>query len=69
MQWINPTQAQLLQEASYLIDEGDNTEYTRGVLEILSAFMTRDNDMCAADAAIELAKLLGIPEDNIKKLY
>lgn len=69
MHWINPTQEHLVQEVRLLIGNGDNVEYTRGVLEILSSFMTRDNDMCHADAALELGRLLGVTESNLKKIY
>ena len=69
MKWLNPTQEQILEEIKILVDSGDNIEYTRGVLEIITSFMKGDDDMCCADKVLELAEILKLDYNNISKLY
>lgn len=69
MKWINPSLQQLVEEVKVLVDDGENIEYTRGVLEIVASFLKGDDDMCHADKAIELAKMLNISPKVISKLY
>jgi len=59
----------LKQEAKSLVDDGANIEYTRGVLEIISSFISYGDDCCHADNAIELAREIGLSKEIISKLY
>lgn len=68
MNWINPTPKQILDEVKVLVDKGNNTEYTRGVLEIISSFIDCKT-MCHADKVIELANNIGLSKETISKLY
>ena len=59
----------LKQEAKDLVDDGANIEYTRGVLEIISSFISYGDDCCHADNVTELAKEIGLSFEVISKLY
>lgn len=67
--WMYPKLTDIEKELKILIDEGDNTEYTRGALEIIANFIKLEEDMCLGDLVIDLATRLGIPQQNIDKLY
>ena len=69
MELINITRENLIQEIKILVDKGENTEYTRGVLEIVTSFMKGDDDMCHADKVIQLSKEIGISNEVISKFY
>ena len=69
MELINITRENLIQEIKILVDEGENTEYTRGVLEIVTSFMKGDDDMCHSDKVIQLSKEIGISNEVISKFY
>ena len=69
MELINITRENLIQEIKILVDEGKNTEYTRGVLEIVTSFMKGNDDMCHADKVIELSKEIGLSNEVVSKLY
>jgi hypothetical protein len=60
---------ELIKEAKMLIDDGENIEYTRGVLEIICSFISFGDDCCHADNVIELAKELKLSDEVINKLY
>jgi hypothetical protein len=57
----------LLEEAKLLVDDGENSEYLRGICELLSVyvFTTQDN----ADNAINIAIHLGIKREIALKMY
>lgn len=67
MEWIVPMRKNLIEEIKVLVDQGENIEYTRGVLEIVSSFMKGDEDH--ADKVIKLAKEIGLSSTVISKLY
>jgi hypothetical protein len=69
MEWINPNINQIIDEVKVLVDEGENIEYARGVLEIVTSFIKSEDDMCHADKVIELAKHIGLSNETILKLY
>lgn len=67
--WTSPKFSYIRKELKNLVDEGDNIEYTRGALEIISCFIKPTKPICLAEIAIELAKDLKISQKNIDKLY
>jgi hypothetical protein len=69
MTWIKPNIEQIIDEVKVLVCEGENIEYTRGVLEIVTSFIKYEDDMCHVDKVIELAKHIGLSTETISKLY
>ena len=69
LKWTEPPEKDILNEVKMLVDTGDNIEYTRGVLEIVTSFMKGPDDFCHVDKVITLAHKIGIDEENIKKMY
>jgi hypothetical protein len=59
----------LIKEAKILIDDGENIEYTRGVLELICSFISFDDENCHADNVIMLAKEIDLSNDVINNLY
>lgn len=63
----------LKEEARFLIGAsakyGDNTEYSRGVIEIIASFISYDDDNCHTDNCIDLAKELGFEKSIIDKMW
>ena len=58
----------IMHEAKGLVDDGENTEYTRGICELI-ADLAGHEGKDHADRAIEIAKELGVSQENIDKFY
>lgn len=69
MKWINPQLNNIIQVTKILVGDGENIEYTRGVLEIVTSFIEPHDGMCHADKVIELAKHIGLSDNVIRNLY
>lgn len=57
----------LLAEAKVLVGDGDNSEYLRGVCELLSFYVPTLYDH--SEKAIALAIHLGVSPDNANRMY
>jgi hypothetical protein len=69
MELVEFSKESLFEEIKFLVDDGYNIEYTRGILEIVTSFMKGNDDMSHSDKVISLAKEIGLSDNIINKLY
>ena len=60
---------ELINEAKILIGDGENFEYTRGILELISSFINDDEELDHAERVISLGRKIGLSNNVISELY
>jgi hypothetical protein len=60
---------ELINEAKILIGDGENFEYTRGILELISSFINDDEELDHAERVISLGRKIGLSNNVNSELY
>lgn len=58
----------LVVTGSQLVDDGENTEYLRGICELIADSVDRDGKE-HYEVAMEVARAMNVPEVNVLKMY